>query len=71
MYNSYCYTQAWVEKMKKSKVHGFDDSKRVTKTLKFHFDTQLVPTVLNDTFLYCQETGIISQKVQKFQCVKC
>ena len=30
----------------------------------FHFDLQLVPTVLNGTFLYYQETTIITQKAQ-------
>ena len=41
------------------------DSKESRKIWNFHFDLQLFPTVPNGTFLYCQETGIITQKTQK------
>ena len=34
------------------------------KIWNFHLDLQLVPTVPNGTFLYCQETNIITQKTQ-------
>ena len=43
--------------------------KESRKIWDFYFDLQLVPTVLNDTFRYCQETGVISKKAQNFQCV--
>ena len=32
----------------------------------FHFDLHILPTVLNGTYVYWQETGIISKKVQNF-----
>ena len=34
--------------------------KESRKIWNFHFDLHLVPTVLNNTLLCCQETGIIS-----------
>ena len=36
--------------------------KESRKILNYHFDLQLVPTYPVGTFLYCQETDIITQK---------
>ena len=40
--------------------------KGVTKTMYLLLDLQIVPTVLNGTYVFCQDTGNISQKAQNF-----
>ena len=49
----------WVETVKESR-NNWD----------FHFDLQLVPIVLEVTFVYCQGATVISQKAQNFQSVE-
>ena len=47
-------------------MEGTRDSKGATKNLKFSLSLQLDPTVPNSIFIYCQETGIFTQKTQKY-----
>ena len=42
--------------------------KESRKILNCHFDLQLVPTDPVGTFLYCEETDIITQKTQNCYC---
>ena len=44
--------------------------KESRKNWNFHFDLQLVPIVLEVTFVYCQGAAVISQKAQNFQFVE-